>query len=517
MCIAATTAPTARRRTSLLYEQHKRKAKFRWNVVKLLFALLVVWYVKWTTKTVLEGTDGTYGEMDEDISAASSHRRKNHPVSLQKANEDYASNDDYSSSSSHDKNTQTTTDYDGATSEQQQQQQHRTQNQQKSSSVPDALPAVRTIPRPICGAHNQPCAHGTCNDDETMCTCSKIYVGDLCDSPIKLSGKKLGGSLLQSWNLPYTGPIIMSKYNLGKHMNTRKTGVLQLDLPNEVPRFLGPIGPPLLKILPSDDIFRGNRLFFPTCAVIGNSGSMKSRVNRNRAAEIDAHTVVIRFNDAKTDSNYGDIVGRKTSMRVVNAKHFGFRETEDEFVVQQMRSPQAFRSFMGEHRRNPGTPLYSLHPDFASYVIKSFPKIQTSVGFQGVLMALMSCGTVNVYGFSLGPNEGFSQSYYRPDSDEDLDADDDSSRNAEAQMLRKREQTEWKALSAMNGAGLITFRDKCVENCHVSRSRCGQCMKKQEKVITGEVDDVDDGDENSGSNDDEDGSSENDVRAEEEA
>ena len=103
MCIAATTAPTARRRTSLLYEQHKRKAKFRWNVVKLLFALLVVWYVKWTTKTVLEGTDGTYGEMDEDISAASSHRRKNHPVSLQKANEDYASNDDYSSSSSHDK------------------------------------------------------------------------------------------------------------------------------------------------------------------------------------------------------------------------------------------------------------------------------------------------------------------------------------------------------------------------------------------------------------------------------
>ena len=149
MCIAATTAPTARRRTSLLYEQHKRKAKFRWNVVKLLFALLVVWYVKWTTKTVLEGTDGTYGEMDEDISAASSHRRKNHPVSLQKANEDYASNDDYSSSSSHDKNTQTT-DYDGATSEQQQQQQHRTQNQQKSSSVPDALPtsAISTLLSP---------------------------------------------------------------------------------------------------------------------------------------------------------------------------------------------------------------------------------------------------------------------------------------------------------------------------------------------------------------------------------
>ena len=69
-------------------------------------------------------------------------------------------------------------------------------------------------------------------------------------------------------------------------------------------------------------------------------------------------------------------------------------------------------------------------------------------------------------------------------------------------MLRKREQTEWKALSAMNSAGLITFRDKCVENCHVSRSRCGQCMKKQEKVFTGEIDEVEDGDENSTSDDD---------------
>ena len=499
MCIAATTAPTARRRTSLLYEQHKRKAKFRWNVIKFLFALLVVWYVKWTTRSVFDGAKGT--EVQTSAHVSSSHRRKNHPVSLQGANEDYRA--DYSSESDDDKSTQS--DYDGATNEQQQQQQqqhHRTQNQQKTSSVPDALTILPTIQRPICGAHNQPCAHGTCNTDETACTCSKIYVGDLCDSPIKLSGKKLGGSLLQSWNLPYAGPIVMSKYNLGKHMNTRKAGVLQLDLPSEVPRFLGPIGPPLLKVLPNVDIFRGNRLFFPTCAIIGNSGSMKSRVNRNRAAEIDAHTVVIRFNDAKTDANYGDIVGRKTSLRMVNAKHFGFRETEDEFVLQQMRSPQAFRSFMGEHRRNPGTPLYALHPDFASYVIKSFPKIQTSVGFQGIMMALMSCGTVNVYGFSLGPNEGFSQSYYRPDSDEDLDADDDSSRNAEVQMLRKREQTEWKALSAMNSAGLITFRDKCVENCHVSRSRCGQCMKKQEKVVTGEIDEVEDGDENSTSDDD---------------
>ena len=117
MCIAATTAPTARRRTSLLYEQHKRKAKFRWNVIKFLFALLVVWYVKWTTRSVFDGAKGT--EVQTSAHVSSSHRRKNHPVSLQGANEDYRA--DYSSESDGDKSTQS--DYDGATNEQQQQQQ----------------------------------------------------------------------------------------------------------------------------------------------------------------------------------------------------------------------------------------------------------------------------------------------------------------------------------------------------------------------------------------------------------
>jgi len=118
-------------------------------------------------------------------------------------------------------------------------------------------------------------------------------------------------------------------------------------------------------------------------------------------------------------------------------------------------------------------------------------------------MALMSCGSVNVYGLALGPNEGFSQSYFRPDSDDDLDAEDDNRRNTEVQMLRKREQTEWKALSAMNFAGLITFRDKCVENCHVSRARCEQCMKKQEKVVSGEIEDDSDSEESEGDEDEE--------------
>ena len=83
--------------------------------------------------------------------------------------------------------------------------------------------------------------HGTGNTDETACTCSKIYVGDLVIVQSSYP-KKLGGSLAKL-NLPYAGPIVMSKYNLGKHMNTRKA-MTQLDLPSEVPRFLGSIGPP---------------------------------------------------------------------------------------------------------------------------------------------------------------------------------------------------------------------------------------------------------------------------------
>ena len=101
--------------------------------------------------------------------------------------------------------------------------------------------------------------------------------------------------------------------------------------------------------------------------------------------------------------------------------------------------------------------------------------------------------------FSLGRTESFSQSYYRPDSDEDLAPTMIAVETPRFKCF-VNEQTEWKALSAMNGAGLITFRDKCVENCHVV-DRCGQCMKKQEKVVAGEIDEVEDG-ENSTSDDD---------------
>ena len=67
---------------------------------------------------------------------------------------------------------------------------------------------------------------------------------------------------------------------------------------------------------------------------------------------------------------------------------------------------------MNRRRRRPlqgagGAPkirLYAFHVEFARYLADSF-HFQLSVGFQGLIAALLSCKTVDVYGFAAGPSE----------------------------------------------------------------------------------------------------------------
>ena len=53
---------------------------------------------------------------------------------------------------------------------------------------------------------------------------------------------------------------------------------------------------------------------FATCAVVGSSAAV---LGRSRGAEIDAHTAVIRFNDAPA-KRFEEHVGRRTTLRVQN-------------------------------------------------------------------------------------------------------------------------------------------------------------------------------------------------------
>jgi len=64
-----------------------------------------------------------------------------------------------------------------------------------------------------------------------------------------------------------------------------------------------------------DDLAK--RYNFTTCAVVGNSGNLLRPPRLNN--DIDEHEVVIRLNAAPTSGRYGQRVGRKTTLRFLNA------------------------------------------------------------------------------------------------------------------------------------------------------------------------------------------------------
>jgi hypothetical protein len=56
-------------------------------------------------------------------------------------------------------------------------------------------------------------------------------------------------------------------------------------------------------------------------------------------AAIDAHAAVIRINGAPT-VGFEELVGSKTTLRLVNRHHFGFYESDKEVVLQHITTPQ---------------------------------------------------------------------------------------------------------------------------------------------------------------------------------
>ena len=326
------------------------------------------------------------------------------------------------------------------------------------------------------GAALQSCVSGTCVDGR--CVCSVLYTGDTCSRPVRIMNRR--GTALERWKLPYRGQLTLAKDNVG--VGTRYRSVIELDIAGELPRFIGPVGPPLLRNLPDTDAMRGGGVFFDRCAIVGSSGALLAS---ERGAEIDAHDLVMRFNNAPTHG-FEAYVGRKTTHRVSNSLNFNFRESDEEAVLQIMRSPQAFKQFIAAFNRadesakragafharhkGPRIKLYAFHVDFARYLADSF-HFQTSVGFQGIVTALMSCREVDVYGFAAGPSEGYAHHYW--------------SSTDKSTFSPGRDLKEWQALRAMAQLGLIRLKDACLEECHAGRARCTACANKLEQERLG--------------------------------
>eukprot|EP00899_Mesostigma_viride_P023903 jgi/Mesvir1/4698/Mv21593-RA.1 len=159
--------------------------------------------------------------------------------------------------------------------------------------------------------------------------------------------------------------------------------------------------------LPQKDMVKG--LDLSSCAVVGNSDSV---LQHKDGPIIDAHAMVIRFNEAPT-VGYEQHVGSKTTIRIQNKEYSGFAEDPHEICLVKL-----YQYF---YRSKSLCRVVQFSPQFQLYALRYwsvFPPThwpgglamhtgKMSSGFMGLAFALHLCGHVSVFGMSQGEEHYF--------------------------------------------------------------------------------------------------------------
>ena len=157
-------------------------------------------------------------------------------------------------------------------------------------------------------------------------------------------------------------------------------------------RHLGKVNQKLVDALPAHDVLREN--MYKTCAVVGSGGILLSQ-EFGRA--IDEHDAVFRFNIAPA-RGFEPFVGSKTTIRLVNRLHAGFRESKSEITIQHTTLAPTLSKYVNSVRRHPDLKNYAF--DMAFYKRTLDKKLQQPTnGFFGMNLALELCEDVSIYGF----------------------------------------------------------------------------------------------------------------------
>eukprot|EP00899_Mesostigma_viride_P010339 jgi/Mesvir1/19306/Mv10375-RA.1 len=157
-------------------------------------------------------------------------------------------------------------------------------------------------------------------------------------------------------------------------------------------RQLGHMTDDFRSLLPEEDPSKA--MHFGTCAVVGSGGILLSK---KFGREISSHDAVIRFNAAPI-KGYEEFVGNKTTVRLVNRKNIGFRESDDEVVLQHVTLASTLAQFLALLKSQPDVRTYMVDPAFYRHAITRDNPQPTS-GYLGLLAALQLCDRVDVYGF----------------------------------------------------------------------------------------------------------------------
>ena len=138
---------------------------------------------------------------------------------------------------------------------------------------------------------------------------------------------------------------------------------------------------------------------FKTCAVVGNGGSL---LLYEHGDVIDAHDAVFRFNDGTGKEPYSKYAGTKTTVRLVNSQHRGYRESEEEIVLQHLTAPAHLKLYVSNRAKKlVNAKDYALSGAFYSFVKNRIDKKSTPTnGMYGLYLAQSVCEKITIFGFA---------------------------------------------------------------------------------------------------------------------
>jgi hypothetical protein len=152
---------------------------------------------------------------------------------------------------------------------------------------------------------------------------------------------------------------------------------------------------------------RPPRAVFATCAVVGSSGSLKGGA---LGREIDEHEAVIRVNSAPVAGYVAD-VGYRTTWRVLASKAWGAWRNTSMWARATGEEEEALvvcdRPFLHECQRalftDGGARVHAVSPNFYFEVRRHCGRSRIPLtGLVAVALAMRSCASVDVYGFTHG-------------------------------------------------------------------------------------------------------------------
>jgi len=210
-------------------------------------------------------------------------------------------------------------------------------------------------------------------------------------------------------------------------------------------RVVGKVSQALHQVLPERDPLA--TASYRTCAVVASAGILRLR---KLGAYIDDHDAVIRFNTAHTEG-LEDFVGRRTTIRLVNRENFGYRENDDEIVLQHVTTETMLAEVENHLQGRPNERLYAISPAFYKRVVTSDNTHPTN-GYFGIRLALELCDCVRLFGF-VRSWRGYMTYHYH---------DDYTPRKSQ----HTRDGGEWPMVLNLlrSSAGRIRYAHACVLN-----------------------------------------------------